>query len=497
MPEIQAITSIFAAAPLVIVLFAMAALGWSAASAGLVALCAAAALAIFVFGLSSELVPEPLNMVSGIAAETLHSTATILWIILAALVLFEYQKRSGGIERIRNTLASFTDDRRIEALLIAWFFGLFIEGAAGFGTPVALAAPLLVGVGFPPVRAVSMALVGHAAGVPFGAVGTPTIAQIDISGLDATPLAGTIAAINVVIGMGMLLALMQMADERPIKGSDIFLAVLAAICFMVPYLLLAWFTGPELPALAGAMIGLVVFLIILRIRSAVRSVALRPLIGDLVPYMILVGFILLTRLIEPIKTAFNDFAFQWELFGVFSGNFAPIYHPGTLMMVAIALGSFAYKRSDLFLPSVMAALQRLVSVGIALMLMLALSRTMVHAGMIDALAKTAALAGPVWPFFAPMVGTLGTFVSGSATTSNILFTEFQLSTANTIGLPAAAMVAAQGVGAAIGNLIAPHNIIAGCATVGLVGKEGGIMRHMVPVALTGLLLCGTLVSILN
>ena len=493
MPELDFTTALSAAAPLILVIVAMAGLGWSAAAAGALGLVTASIMALLVFGFATDQVPDPINVVAGIAAETVHSTAAILWIILAALILYEYQKRSGGIQRIRETLASFTDDRRIEALLIAWFFGLFIEGAAGFGTPVALAAPLLVGVGFPPVRAVAMALVGHAAGVPFGAVGTPTIAQIDISGLEATPLAGMIAAINFIIGLGLLIVLMRMADDRPLERRDFIMAALAAVCFMAPYLALARFTGPELPALAGGLIGVVVFLAILRARSAIRSVPLRPLVPDLVPYFILVVLILLTRLIAPLKQSLNGLAFKWDLFDVFSGVFAPLYHPGTLMMAAIAFGALLFGRSGLVLPSVGAALKRLLPVGIALVLMLALSRTMVHTGMIDTMAQTAALTGAVWPLFAPLVGSLGTFVSGSATTSNILFTEFQLSIANAIGLPNVAMVAAQGVGAAIGNLIAPHNIIAGCATVGLVGREGAIMRQTVPVALAGLLVCGLIV----
>ncbi|MEO0543673.1 MAG: L-lactate permease [Pseudomonadota bacterium] len=492
MAELTFITALSAAAPLIIVIFAMAVLGWSAALSGLLGLVVAFALALTVFGLVTDQVPNATDMISGIAAETAHSTATILWIILAALILFEYQKRSGGIQRIRETLASFTDDRRIEALLIAWFFGLFIEGAAGFGTPVALAAPLLVGVGFPPVRAVAMALVGHAAGVPFGAVGTPTIAQINNSGLEATPVAGMIASINILIGLGLLMVLMRMADDRRLERRDWMLAALAAACFMLPFWLLARFTGPELPALAGGMIGFVAFFAILRALAVVRPVSLRPLLPDLVPYFVLVLLILATRLVPAFKHALNDIAFRWELFGTFSGSFAPLYHPGTLMIASIVLGAILFTRTQLILPSLAAALQRLFSVGIALLSMLALSATMVHTGMIETMAQTAALTGAAWPVLAPFVGALGTFVSGSATTSNILFTQFQIATANAIELPVLSVVAAQGVGAAVGNLIAPHNIIAGCATVGLVGKEGPIMRQTALVAVPCLLFVGFL-----
>ncbi|MEN0001148.1 MAG: L-lactate permease, partial [Pseudomonadota bacterium] len=303
-------------------------------------------------------------------------------------------------------------------------------------------------------------------------------------------ISGLIAAINCLIGFGLLWVLMRLADDGPMTRRDLGIGALAGVCFVVPFLLLASFTGPELPALAGAMIGLAIFLVSLRKMGAIGKVALRPLIPDLVPYLLLVGLILITRLIPSIKQSLNEIAIAWELMSVFSGSFAPLYHPGTLMMLSIVLAALLFKRSQFVLPAAGAAMMRLLPVGLALMLMLALSRTMVHTGMIETLAQSAALTGSAWPLFAPLVGTLGTFVSGSATTSNILFTEFQVSTANLIDLAPVTMIAAQGVGAAIGNIIAPHNIIAGCATVGLAGKEGIIMRTTVPAALVCLAFCG-------
>jgi lactate permease len=133
-------------------------------------------------------------------------------------------------------------------------------------------------------------------------------------------------------------------------------------------------------------------------------------------------------------------------------------------------------------------------VAAALGVMLALSRLMVHAGMIATLAEAAARTGPAWPVLAPGVGVLGTFVTGSATASNVLFTDFQLSAARALGLPEAAMTAAQGVGAAVGNILAPHNIIAGSATVGLVGREGDILRRTATACLVYAVAAGLLTA---
>lgn len=486
-------TALLAAAPLATVIVAMAVLRWSAITAGAAGLAVALVLAASVFGITPDAVPGPAAAVAGIAAETAHSAASILWIILAALILFEYQQRSGGIGRIRAALAGVTSDRRIEALLIAWFLGLFFEGAAGFGTPVALAAPLLVGIGFSPLRAVTMALVGHAAGVPFGAVGTPTLAQIEITGIDPQALAGMAAGLNAVIGIGLLLVLVRIADDRPLTLRDAGWALVASVCFLVPFAALAAFTGPELPALAGAMIGLGLFLGILRAFTPMQRVDLRSLLPDLLPYLFLTALILATRLAPPVRAWSTGISFDWRWHDVFAGSFAPLYHPGTLMMASIAAGALLVGQWAVVGPSLGAALRRLVPVGIALVIMLALSRLMVHSGMIETLAATAALTGPAWPVLAPFVGASGTFVSGSATASNILFSQFQTSAAAALDLAPVAMAAAQGVGAAIGNIIAPHNIIAGCATVDAAGREGSVMRKTAPVALVGLIAAGLMV----
>ena len=191
-------TPALAALPLVAVLLAMGAVGMSAAVAGAIGLALALSLALLVpgFGFDGTLGAS----LTGTAAEAGFSAATILWIIFPALALYEYQSRTGAIERIRDALTGLTADRRLQAVLIAWFFALFMEGAAGFGTSVALAAPFLVAAGFQPVTAVVAALIGHIVGVSVGAIGTPVAAQATISGLDGAELAWATAAYHVVFG---------------------------------------------------------------------------------------------------------------------------------------------------------------------------------------------------------------------------------------------------------------------------------------------------------
>jgi lactate permease len=483
------VTAAFAALPLAIVLIAM---GWahlSAARAGLIGLIVALALVVFVFTPHEG---GTLLTLTGAGAEALSSTATILWIVLPALALYEFQARVGALERIRVALTGLTADRRIQAILIAWFFGLFMEGAAGFGTPVALAAPLLAGLGYPPVRAVILALTGHAAGVSFGAVGTPTLAQVSLTGLSPTALAGSAALMHAIVSPLLLLATVKLAGEGRLSASDISWTLLAWISFAVPSVALAALAGPELPSLGGALIGLLVFATILRRRQGGRLPDVQALARDLAPYAAILALVLATRLIGPVQENLSAIALSWTYESRFSGSFAPLYHPGTLLFAGLALGALVTGRTAAITPALTGALGRIVPVALALLAMLTLSRVMVHGGLIATLAEAAATTGAFWPLLAPLIGVLGTFVTGSATASNILFTEFQTGVADTLAYPAVALAAAQGFGSAIGNIVAPHNIIAGSATVGITAREGEVLSKTLGLCLLASLLGGGL-----
>ncbi len=469
--------AVLAATPLVVILVGMGLMRRSAALAGLAGLALALLLAATVFDLSPGPVTEDLGAGAGVLAEALHSTAAILWIILPALAIYEFQDRAGAILRIRDALARLTANRRLQAVLIAWFFGLFIEGAAGFGTPVALAAPLLVGLGYPPVRAVALALLGHASGVSFGAVGTPVLAQIAVTGLEPTAVAVRAALLHALAGPVLLLLMVRLAGEGSLSRPDIGWSALAALCFFVPSIALAATVGPELPSLGGALIGLGIFVTILRRAGPAAPFDPRGLLPDLAPYLVILALVLATRLIGPLQETLSGLALAWEIGERFTGSFAPLYHPGTILVAGFVSGALMTGRQALLGPALGAALRRLLPVGLALLVMLTLSRLMVHSGMIEALAEAASRSGAAWPLVAPLLGVLGTFITGSATASNVLFTELQVSTAERLALPLAAMAAAQSFGAAVGNIVAPHNIIAGSATVGLVGREGDVLAQ--------------------
>lgn len=488
-----------AALPLLCVLVCMAVLHTSAVRAGLVGLTVAIILAVGAggfFDLATTTGFELTDAAIGTLAEALSSAFNILWIVLPALALYAFQNKLGAIERIRDALTGITADRRLQAILLAWFFGLFIEGAAGFGTPVALGAPLLLGMGYSPVRAVTLALLGHAAGVSFGAVGTPTLAQVELSGLEPTRLAGTITILHALLGWIFLFATVKLADDKPLSRHDMGWTVFAGLAFFLPSMALAHLAGPELPSLAGALVGALIFIAAIKRTHQTQSATpdMRLLIADLAPYCLIVLFILMTRLIGPLRDVLSSATISWNLFDHFSGAFAPLYHPGTMLWLGLLLGALLTRRMGTILPAARDAVSRATAVGLALFIMLLLSRLMVQSQMIDTLAQAAAQTGAAWAVLAPSVGVLGTFITGSATTSNILFTQLQLSAATALDLPLTLMVAAQGFGSAVGNVLAPHNIIAGAATVGLIGREGQVMAKTLGIGLAVALLGGLVIA---
>jgi lactate permease len=510
--------TVLAAAPIIAVLVFMVGLGWSAVRAGLVAAAGTVVIALTVFDFAGDTDTfGPMAGVVGVLAEAAWVTLTVVAIIGPALAVHELQQRTNATDVLQTGLSRLTPDPRVAALLIAWFFALFLEGAAGFGTPIALAAPFLVAAGFQPVAAVSAALVGHAVGVSFGAVGTPVLAQVAASGFTGAELARATVPYHSILGWILTAVVVVLIGRAvPAGGPPWRWGVLAAAAFFVPYFLIGRFVGPELPTLGGALIGAVVFIaviVLVRRRQHPRDLGLGPepdgsdasdddasadaqtsaLLRAGAPYLAIVGLVLVTRLIPPVRDPLFEVVVDWRIFDDFTGDVRPLYHPGLLLPIAFAIGAFAQRAASSDVRAAIATTnRRLIPVVVALLAMVTIARTMSQSGMTDELAASAAGVGAAWPLLAPAVGALGTFVTGSATASNILFTDFQITTAEATGQPVLPLLGAQGFGAAVGNIICPHNIVAAAATVGLSGREGLVLRRTLPVALVYVALGGGL-----
>lgn len=496
-----------AGAPILLILALMLGLRWSAARAGAAGLAVATVLALGVFGFGSHQPAVAGLHFAGVFAEGTFTSLTILWILWPALALHHHQQQCGALDRMRGGLSRLSGARPLQVLLVGWFLALFFEGAAGFGTPVALTAPLLVGLGIAPVQAVVLALLGHAGGVSFGALGTPVLTQAALSGLDGAEIGWRTAVLHAAVGGVLMMFFMRALAAAGPSGNSrqpgrltVVPAGLAAAGFFLPSLFFAWWLGPELATLGGALVGGSLLVAALRFRAPsaredtddVASGMLRALW----PYVLLATLVIVTRVLPPVSELLRSVHLEWHWAGQYSGRVQPLAHPGTLLLLAFLAGARLQRVGWRSVAASLAhAARQLLPVTLALLAMLCLSRLMLHAGMIDALQRAAVRGlGEAWPLVAPAVGALGSFVTGSATASNVLFTSLQVQTAHALGLPVVWMASAQGFGAGVGNIVCPHNIVAGAATVGLAGREGDILRQTLLPCVVYLLLGGILVA---
>jgi lactate permease len=524
--------ALIAAIPLVLALVLMVVFKVSASKSLVLSLLITILLAFFVWKM------EPLSIV---AYGTLGFLASwdVLLIIFGAILLLNTLQATGAIRVINAGFRNISTDRRIQAIIIAWLFGAFVEGAAGFGTPAALAAPLLVGLGFPPIAACLVALVSNSAPVPFAAVGTPTLttlatltADINAGGQNPevfvrelsrlTTLFLSLGGIFVPVMLSAMIVII-FGKERKLRSllEIVPFALFSGLTFVVPYYLLGAFTGPDFPSIIGSLIGLGTTILAARYKflvpryvwdfpsrgegvktsSPANSAGVTPnipaeekapmgLLKAWSPYLIIAFLLLLTRIPAlGIKALLQSCTIRMSrLFGVEGVNFsfAILYNPGVFPFMVISLiAGFACGLSGKETGKVwIGTVRQLVSVAIALFCGVALVQIMRysnvnlsgHPSMLQQIATSMAKGvGRMFPVISPIIGIIGAFVSGSCTVSSLLFSPLQFQTAMMLGIKTANIIALQLAGGAIGNMICINNVIAVTSTTGAIGSEGKII----------------------
>jgi lactate permease len=531
-----ALLFILAIMPVLTVLIFLVILHWPARRAMPVAYVITALVAYFFWG----------TEFTKIAAATVHGVVTalnILFIVFGAILLLYTLRESGALATIRQGLINITPDRRIQAIIIAWLFGALIEGSSGFGTPAAIAAPLLVGIGFPAMAAVLSALIIQSTPVTFGAVGTPILIGVN-SGLEGQEIVlaaiGEMSYMDYLVQIGAYAAFFHMlvgaliplimvgmltrffGEKRSFRQGLYAwkFALFAGFAFTVPYYVVATFLGPEFPSIAGALVGLSIV-----IPSAQRGLFVPKekfdfqerskwedtWIGDLqdasdpvskakpiglfkawLPYVIVVSLLIITRTVDSVSSLLRHPNVTVSMSDIFGSGIAtstqPLYLPGFILVITSLMTYFLHTmwHDRGYTRAWKAAGKVLVGAGSALLFAVPMVQVFINSAsaqydsMPIVLAEgVSALAGGFWPFFAPLIGALGAFIAGSNTISNMMFSLFQFATAESIGLDyrgAAIVVSLQAVGGAAGNMICVHNVVAAAATVGLLGKEGDLIR---------------------
>ena len=506
-----------------------------------------AVIAVLVWGM-------PGTSVAAASIQGLFITFDILMIIFGAILLLNTLKYSGALAVIRHGFSEISPDRRIQVIIIAWLFGCFIEGASGFGPPAAIVAPLMVALGFPAIAAVMLGMMVQSTPVTFGAVGTPILVGVR-GGLDSPEVQQSLAnaglqisdylqvvtanvvALHAIAGTVMPLLMVMMmtrffgSNRSWSEGLAILpFALFGGLAFTVPYYLTGIFLGPEFPSIFGALIGMAIVTTAARRGfllpkehwdfpdesawpdnwSGTIKVELdnhadtMPLMRAWLPYVLVAALLVLTRLPElPFGAWLKSVRIGWD--GIFdtgiSAATTPLYLPAAILITVSLLTVLLHRmRAENFGKALSESSRILVGAGFVLIFTVPMVRVYINSGTGLELASmpiimaqwVSANVGEVWPMFAPTIGALGAFIAGSNTVSNLMFVLFQYGVAQNLSISMSMVVALQAVGAAAGNMIAIHNVVAASATVGLLGQEGQTLRRTLLPTIYYLTIVGTM-----
>ncbi|HLD66570.1 MAG TPA: L-lactate permease [Pseudomonas sp.] len=528
--------ALFAFSPILLAGILLVGLSWPARRAMPLVYLLTAAIGLYVWDMS-------FNRILASTVQGLVITAGVLWIIFGAILLLNTLKHSGGITAIRAGFATISPDRRIQAIIIAWLFGCFIEGASGFGTPAAIAAPLLVAIGFPAMAAVMLGMLVQSTPVSFGAVGTPIIIGIN-SGLDSAGIGARlveqgsswssflqlitseVAIIHACVGTVMPLIMVLMltrffGKEKSWKaGFEVLpFALFAGLAFTLPYAATGVFLGPEFPSLLGGLIGLAIVTSAARlgflmpkttwdfapakdwpsewvgsVEMKLDSLTVKPMsaLRAWLPYVLVGALLVISRVFPEVGAALKSVILLFpDILGEtgIKADFMPLYLPGGIL-VAVVIATFflhGMKVRELT-AAVKESSSVLLGAGFVLLFTVPMVRILINSGVnaadlasmpITMARYVADSVGGIYPLLAPSIGALGAFIAGSNTVSNMMLSQFQFGVAENLGISAALIVAVQAIGAAAGNMVAIHNVVAASATVGLLGREGATLRKTV------------------
>lgn len=436
----------------------------------------------------------PLSFMMSATLKGLLLALDIMVIVFGAIYFVAFLKERGTLFSMQEELKTLSPDHRIQSILLAWLLGNFIEGVSGFGTAGAVVAPFLVGIGFRPLTSIVVALTANSTAVTFGAVGTPI--RIGIGDLITAELPFLTSLINFLPGLLIpFFILFFVVKERPSDKWEAFKkgspwALFAGLLFLVPYLFFSRFDF-HYPTILGGMIGLSIAIIALAsgyfsFSKVGPKANLKRFALTFSPYVVLLFLLILGKFV------FSKYSMKLDLGNGLVHNIQS-FNPGFAFITVILLLSFWGKKSMSDVITLGAeTLGPLKKAFSSIFFISSMTYTMVVTGnmasaegMLEVISTT--LIGPLLPFYAAFIGAFGAFLAGSATVSNLLFSDIQASAAVRLGLNTSLILALQLTGAAAGNMIALPNILAVQASVGEENKENQALSILMIPCLTYLL----------
>jgi lactate permease len=491
---------ILAFSPIILILILMVGFKWSAARAGAAGYLWVLMIAIVFFGANASLLAYA-------HVKALVLTIDVLMIVWTAFLLYRVTDEAGAIRTIGEALPHLTNDRGMQALVIGWVFATFLQGVGGFGVPVAVTAPMLVGMGFTPLVAVVSGSVGHAWGVTFGSMGSSFQALIATTNLPDSMLAPFSASFLGIAGMmgGFMVAYIcgGWNSIKRLYGAILAIGLVMGVALYLVAITHLW----NIASFAGGIAGLViVFPLARHFRGDQTNNGVlhwKALAVALSGYIILVLVILVVQVFPPVKqwlgkvvlsVDFPEISTSGGLLGnapfitlAGSGRKIVLFrHTGMVLLYSSILAYLVYHWAGCYKKGsayriVSGTLSGVLSSSVSITSMVTMAVIMEHVGMTEILARgMASGVGALFPVISPWIGALGAFITGSNTNSNVVFAGLQMQTAVLLKLNVAVILAGQTAGGALASAIAPTKIIVGTSTAGMAGKEGEVMRSLAP-----------------
>ena len=476
------------------------------ASVGSLLIGAIEALFIFKLGL--------LEVLTAGLEGILMAVWPIIIVIIAAVFTYNLTVYTKAMDTIKKMITSVSDDKRILVILIGWCFGGFLEGMAGFGTAVAIPSSMLMALGFDPIDAILACLVANGVPTMFGSIGIPTVTLASVTNLDAMVLAfiQTLQAAPFLLVAPFIMVLIVTKSFKGLKGMMGFISA-ASISFVLPEILVAKFAGAELPVVVAAVVSLVVSFVYAMNYSKKhqtpdeykmakdennKKITVKEALVAWAPFILIFVLLLVTsKLVPAVNTSLS--AIKSSIY-VYSGDapalitFTWINTPGVWIFLSAMIGGLLQgaKMED-FVIVLKETCVQMKETMITMISVLACAKIMGYSGMISSIASFAiGTTGSFYPLFAPWIGGLGTFVTGSGTNSGVLFGAVQSSAANTLQIDPYWMVSLNSLGVAAGKMLSPQSLAIALSSVNAKGEDAKLMARVMPYGLLFLVLMSIL-----
>ena len=440
----------------------------------------------------------------------LEGFAMAIWpiclVIVAAVFTYNLVVHTKNMELIKKMLTSVSKDKRILVLIISWGFGGFMEGMAGFGTAVAIPAGILCGLGFDPIFAAMVCLVANTTPVAFGSIGIPTVTAANVTGFSPHMTASYVVlqlAIMVILVPFFLVFITGKHEGAKGLGDYkeiLFITLMSGVSFLIPQYLTAKFIGAELPAVIGSVCSMAVTIILAKVmlkgksskfdveieeKEDERSLTVKDALVAWSPFILVLVFLLLTSTLVPaIHDPLSAIKSNVPIYtgeGATPYTFTWVATPGVLILIAAFIGGIIQKCpiGEIFGVLGKTIVQMLKTI-ITIMAVLATAKIMGYSGMTQSIADfIVRVTGSFYPLVAPLIGSIGTFVTGSSTSSSVLFSKLQASTGAELNINQIWLVAANTVGSTAGKIISPQSIAVATAATATVGKESEILTKVI------------------